>query len=453
MRQPRALPATATLTPTAASPSPTLSGRPTSLVTGVATVALPTPVPASPTPTAVPRTLTLWTTRSDAAWLLALTRAASALSARRPSLSVRLSGGHVDFGQIIENFGTDQAPDVIEPGDLVPFAARSLVRPLDAYLVGGSLSPANYFPAMWSNGGWRGKTYGIPALDHGTELGLIWNTSLTATASAPSSWDELYVFGQRLTQSDASGAIRILGFDPLDGVGGLLDTVRDVTGQEWFDTNTQRVAMASSSYRSFLDSIVSYDNAIGVDRLLVFRQTNRPLTDQRQSAINLGHQVAVLDGYWSVAEIDRFARQHSWQFDYAWVPAIPAGARIQRFGGRVLSIPSLARHPDDAWELVVQLAGDATSRLFCERVGTCAMTRSFLRSGAWKVRPDLAFYVASLDQATRLTGRSNNVVAGFAQEKWTQALSDVLSGRASAADALRSAQTAVQTEVNRVAHV
>ncbi len=127
-----------------------------------------------------------------------------------------------------------------------------------------------------------------------------------------------------------------------------------------------------------------------------------------------------------------------------------SGARVQRLGGRVLSIPSIAKAPDDSWALMTELCGDAANRIFFERVGTCAMTRSFLASNGWKGRPALQFYVDSLQQATRLTSRSNNVVAGFAQAKWTQLIGEVLDGKQSTADALKAAQVDIQTEVGRV---
>ena len=394
--------------------------------------------------------MTVWTSRSDTPWLDAVRRAASLYQAKHPNVTVDVTGDHSDFGEVVESFGTGQAPDVIEPGDLVPLMARSMVEPLDRYLPGSSIDSSNYPAAMWANGSWRGKTYGIPALDHGPELGLAWNTSLTATASAPASWDDLYVFGRQLTQRDSSGAITMLGFDPLDGVGGLVDTVRDVTGQEWFDPASSKVNLDNPAYQSFLTGVASYYNALGLEQVLAFRKTYRPLTNTGQSAVNAGRQVAILDGYWSVAEIARLAHDQSWQFGYAWVPSVPSGQRIQRIGGRLVAIPTVARTPDDSWPLLEVLCGDAANKIMCDAVGTFAMTRSFLKSDNWKSRPGMQFYADSMERASRVTSRSNNVVAGFAQEKWVQALGAILSGSQSVADALKTVQSSVDAEVSKV---
>ena len=436
--------------PDQAFPGPSHMGALSSPVPRVVipSIAVPTPTP-SPSPTPAPRTISLWTTRSDSAWIAALREAIGVFRATRPYLTVEVTGGRDDFGDIVAGLGTGNGPDAIEPGDLVPFAARGLLKPLDTLLSPATVSSANYLPAMWENGRWQGTTYGIPALDHGPELGLVWNTSLTATATAPRTWDELYLFGQRLTRQDASGAIQSLGFDPLDGVGGLLDTARDVTGAPWFDAANGRVTLASAPYEEYLQGIATFYSKIGTDRIISFRQTHHLLTSSRQGAINEGKQVALLDGYWSVAEIARFAADASWRFEFTWVPSSPPGTTIQRIGGRVLGIPSAARYPDAAWELVVFLAGDTTNRLLCVRIGTCAMTRSFLASGAWSVHPGLAFYVDSLRSAARLVSRGSNAVTGYAQAKWAQAITGVLTGRLSIKDALTAAQNAIQVAAGR----
>lgn len=415
--------------------------------------ALVTPVPPTATPTPAPRTLTLWTVRSDPPWLQALHKAVTTLPVAPGVVAVEVSGAHADFGEIVESFGAGLAPDLIEPGDFVPLAARSMLRPLDRFLASSAFDARNYPPAMWVNGQWQQKVFAIPALDHGPELGLVWNSALTATASTPASWEDLYVFGRQLTQRDAHGAIQLLGFDPLDGVGGLLDTVRDVTGQQWYDPAANRVTLDHPAFRAFLDGIAAYYQAVGIEQLRAFRKAWRPLTDSKRSAVNAGRQVAILNGYWSPPELDRLASDHSWRFEVGWIPSIPLGTTIQRLGGRVLAIPVAAKEPDDAWALIETLSSDAANRILCEGVGTFALTRSFAQSGGWKTHPGVQFYVDSVTGASRLSSRSNNPVAGFAQAKWTQAIGQVLSGKQSSAEALKAAQTAVQAEADRIRSV
>jgi ABC-type glycerol-3-phosphate transport system substrate-binding protein len=302
---------------------------------------------------------------------------------------------------------------------------------------------------MWKNGAWRGKPYGIPALDHGPELGLIWNTSLIAGAP-PSTTNDLYQFARRLTRQDPAGAIQFLGFDPLDGVGGLLDTARDVVGQDWINAQSRGVQLSTPPYQAFLAALSGYYAAIGADRLGDFRQATSPMTDASDSAVNLGKQGAILTGYWSVAEVARLAKDGGWKFESTWAPTMAGGTTVQRLGGLVLTIPVVAKQPDDGWELIQHLASDETSGVFLDTVGTFAATRSFVNAGSWKKYPGLTFWIDSLNQASHLTSRSENSVASLAQERWTQAITDVLVNNKSPTDALNAAKSAIQAELNKL---
>src|SRR5439155_6336211 len=191
------------------------------------------------------------------------------------------------------------------------------IRPLDPYLARGGVLATNYHEQMWKNGTWRRQLYGIPALDHGPELGLIWNESLVA-GSPPSTWNDVCQFGRRLTRQDYGGAIQFLGFDPLDGVGGLLDTARDLIGEDWFDLQTRAVRLVSPAYESLLGSLAAYYSAIGMDHLDEFRGAASPMTAPADAAINQGKQGAILTGYWSVADIGRLAKDSGWKFRSEW---------------------------------------------------------------------------------------------------------------------------------------
>ncbi|HVB96445.1 MAG TPA: extracellular solute-binding protein [Chloroflexota bacterium] len=434
-------------------PAPTtVSSGPTPYTRSIPTE---TPRPeAKATATPLPRTLSWWTTRSDSLWVDALKQSGAAFVAQQPRYTVEVSGGHADFGKLVESFAAEQGPDVVEPGDMIPFAARGLIRPLDQFLKSSTVGPADYLTQIWSNGLWNGVSHGIPALDHGAELGLIWNRSLVGGADSshglPSTWDDLYSFGTKYTRRATDGSIDVLGFDPLDGVGSDLDTVRVVTGQEWFDPKTHLVTFDNPAYETFIGKIVAYYQAIGTDHLATFRQGASLLTSAADSAMNLGKEVAILSGYWSVGELTRLAHDKSWQFEYGWVPAMPSTTKIQRVGGRVLSIPSVAKNPDGGWASIEYLAGEATNQLFFNHVGTCTMTNAFLESDYWKGQPGIEFFVQSISQSARLESRSNNTLAGFAQTKWFQTLTDVLNQNQAVPDALKAAQTALQIEAGRL---
>lgn len=418
--------------------------------TAVAPAATPRPV-ASTTSTPTTETLLWWTTRGDALWLATLRSAADKFVRSHDHMLVEVSGQHVDFGKLVESLAANQGPSVLEPGDFVPLVTRKMARNLDGYLKGSSISESNYVQAMWANGQWKGATYAIPALDHGPELGLVWNASIASSTPPPTAWNDLYAVGKKLTRRGSDGSLQVFGFDPLDGVGSILDTVRDVTGHPWFDPQSQQVSLSSAPYVAFLQQIVAFYGHIGTDTIAAFRQSAPMLTGSRDSAINQGKEVGLIDGYWSVGNVARYEKNSSWQFSYGWVPVMSSGQHVQRMGGRVLVIPSITPQVEGAWKSIEFLASDEVSTLFLGAVGTCAMTNSFASGSAWNAQAGMKFYVESIGQADQLSSRSNNVVSGFAQTKWLQAIADALGG-GDISTILKSAEQSIQEELKRLPH-
>jgi ABC-type glycerol-3-phosphate transport system substrate-binding protein len=412
----------------------------------------PTLTPAATeTPTPAPRTLTWWTGPSAAPWLAGARDASGLLTKTHPEVTIRLSGGHVDFGRIVGAFMSGQAPEVLDVGSIVPFAARGIITSLQTRVDAGALSSLNFYPAMIANGSWRGQLFGIPALDHGPELGFIWNKALASSVLAGSTPDHLspadgYRVGKLLTTNDSGGGIATLGFDPLDGVGGLLDTTRDLTGQDWIDSTNHKITFANTAYETFLGDVLGYYKELGLDRLGKFRQDVPPLTDSRDSGENRGRQVALVSGYWSVSDVTVLEQDPSWSFEASWAPAVPTVGRIQRLGGRLFVIPSGAREPDGGWALIQHLVGDEGNSAMFARSGRFVTTRSFVASRRWEKWPALQFFVDSLDTASRVTARASSSVASFAEVKWEQTWSDVVTGNRSPADALATAQKAIEAE-------
>jgi ABC-type glycerol-3-phosphate transport system substrate-binding protein len=361
-----------------------------------------------------------------------------------------VSGGHIDFGRIVGGIMSGLAPDALDVGSIVPFAARGIIAPLQDRLASGSLSASSFYPAMWTNGNWRGQVFGIPALDHGPEIGLIWNQALNPSVLSSTGPDltpsDILRSGKLLTTHDASGAIATLGFDPLDGVGGLLETARDLTGQDWIDPAAHRITFANAGYQAYLDEILSYYKDLGLDNIAKFRQDVPPLTDSRDSGENRGRQVAIISGYWSVSDVAALEQDPSWSFQATWAPAAQAVGKVQRLGGRMLVIPSGGRDPVAGWDLIQFLVGDDGNDAVFKRTGRFVATRSFTSSQRWKRWPALQFFIESLANAAKVTSRATSPVAGFAEVKWEQTWRDVLAGNRSSADALNAAQKELEVE-------
>ena len=441
--QPSRTPTPAVGTTPTTGPAPVAPVSPTRAVPPTAEPS-PTPIPPSPTP--VPRTVTLWTAEASPVVVKAIELAGSAFSAKHSGLNVKVVGGQSDYGKIIQSLALTLGPDLLDPGALAPYATRGVLRALDGFLGAGSISASNYPAAMWQSGQWSGKTYGVPALDNGPQLGFLVNRSLTTgDVSTIDSWDKLFSFGLAATKKNSQG-IQILGWDPLNGTGGLLQTVESITGQSWFDPSTKQITLNNPTYQSYLDHLKSFYQTIGLDALNAFRSLFSATTTASSSGIDHETEAAVVGDYRLAARLSAKVQAH---VVANWVPA-SSGAKVQRLGGRFLAIPTVAARPDDSWLLLSYLAGDDGNGLLFNEAGRGVWTNSFESSRPWGKNQLLSFYGDSLSQATSLGGQPIDLLAGVAQIQWQIATRTAIQGTASSADALKAAQSMLEAERQRL---
>jgi hypothetical protein len=233
-------------------------------------------------------------------------------------------------------------------------------------------------------------------------------------------------------------------------VGSLLDTVRDLTGQNWIDPNEKKVTLDNPAYAAYLTSIVEYYRDLGADNVSKFRQDVPPLTDTRDGGENRGRQVAIVSGYWTVSDVATMSQNPTWTFSASWAPAMPSVGKIQRVGGRLIVIPIGSRQPAGGWDLTQFLVGDLANTAFFSRTGRFVATQSFLAAKSGTGPASLQFFIDSMRTATQVKSHDGSPVASFAEVKWEQAVSDVLAGNRSVADALGIAQKTVDAEYRLV---
>jgi len=411
----------------------------------------PSPQPTStaipPTPTPVPRTVTVWTAASSTTLVRAIESIGRTFSSRNPQLHISVVGGQADYGRIIQSLALTLGPDLVDPGALAPYATRGVLRQLDGYLTAGSVQASNYPSPMWANGQWQGKTFGVPALDHGPELGLLVNSGLVG-GSPPhlDSWDKLFAFGQSATKKDGQ-LISVLGWDPLNGSGGLLETVASLTGQPWYDPATNKVSLSNPVYQSYLDHLRGYYGAVGIGALNTFRSQSPATGAPADSAVAHGKELAVIGGYQLATALNLNGKLN---LSADWLPT-SAGARVQRVGGHFLAIPTTARQPDDSWAVLSFLASDEANNLLFSEAGCCAWTNSFVTSQDWQKQPIDRFFADSMTQSTSLVGQPISPAAGVAQGAWQKAVAAVIQNGTSSSDALKAAQSTVDAELKRLA--
>ncbi|MFI5268738.1 MAG: hypothetical protein ACHQ7M_15290, partial [Chloroflexota bacterium] len=103
--------------------------------------------------------------------------------------------------------------------------AKGVATDLDSYIAKSKeINKTDIPPASWAYASYKGKTYGVPALEAFVRFGLVIdNTILQPKGIDPStiSWDydTLIQLQQQLTTKNGA-ADQVVAFDPLDAMGG-----------------------------------------------------------------------------------------------------------------------------------------------------------------------------------------------------------------------------------------
>jgi multiple sugar transport system substrate-binding protein len=147
-------------------------------------------------------------------------------------------------------------PDVfdIEQGNLVQFASKGLLLPLDAYMKRDSVKASDFYTASLQEGQWNGKTLGTGP---GTQYALPWDYQVgvwfynktmfeQAGVSLPKpgwTWADVRADALKLTKRDASGNITQYGTIAPNNPNADLWLLTKALGGSYFSSNLNKVTL------------------------------------------------------------------------------------------------------------------------------------------------------------------------------------------------------------------
>lgn len=287
-------------------------------------------------------------------------------------------------------------PDVIyfDRYAIAEWAARGAFDPLDPYIdrdlaAGRPETPRRevFFPAVWDEGVYKGRPYGIPnSVD---DRALLYNEDLfiraglvdgAGRAQPPRTWEELIEQCTKLTEYDAQGRVTRAAFIP-DYVESWLYQHAWSNGGELISDDGARVTLNSPRVVEALEFMKKLADVQGGQRqLAAFRASFQG--DALDPFIN-GRVAMKLDGVWSLQKISDFGRDTR----FAATPfprprrLVESGAPPLTFtGGFAYAIPSRARNKDAAWEFIRFMSSRlaVTIQLEADRATAESQGRPFL---------------------------------------------------------------------------
>lgn len=274
-------------------------------------------------------------------------------------------------------------PDVIifDRYAVSEWAARGAFTPLDDFIARDlacrhpdAIQQADFYPACWNEALLDGRLYGVPSSVD--DRALFYNKDLlkragfvdeTGEARPPRTWEELEAMAVKLTERDAKGRIRRLGFVPNYG-NSWLYIYGWMNGGEFMSPDGRTCTLNDPHVVGALDFMTRiYDALGGAQGVYAFQST---FQGGDLDPFIAGRIVMKIDGFWMVpGSLAQFGRDMNYGVAPPPMPAralAEGRAPLTWCGGWCYAIPSTARHKQAAWALIRFLSSQRAAQVMAE---------------------------------------------------------------------------------------
>jgi len=341
------------------------------------------------------------------------------------------------------------------------FCARGALTPLDDYFAASKvIQHDDIIPSLWRDATWQGKTYGLAACEVGPRIGLCYNVDLVKDAgldsgNLPLTWDEMYDWHQKITTFDAAGNIEILGFDPLDAMGGRRPTSDvsyfwgDSFGFEYWAQDSMTYNWDNDLFVASLATIKKFYDSVGVEKIEGYRSSYGTWTQSPTASFPAGVQALILNGYWTPGELVHSAPER--HFSFTWPPnsSERRGIKFQNVGGHPATLPKGSKHPDAAFELLEFLTTPESMDIILQTTGWLGPRLSWLEKVDPSPYPGLDFFLRSVVEADELKPCPLDPICGFVGQQLSIAWDAVNYGEKTPEQAAKDLQQLCTDEIRK----
>lgn len=299
---------------------------------------------------------------------------------RHPELRLRvlsMGAGQMSQQKLLTSIVGDVAPDIVvqDRFSVADWASRGAFMPLDGFIARdlgrdpNCPNRSDYYPAVWEECMFGGKTYAIP--EAADNRALYWNRAIFRAKAKelraagvdpdrpPRTWSETLAYNKVLTEFRPDGTLKRAGFMPNYG-NSWLYLFAFQNDAEFISSDGRRCTLDTPASEEALAFIVKgYDQLGGYANARAFESS---FLAHANSPFFTGQVAMIINGDWSLDEMSRYAPQ----LDFAVAPApVPDDRYYHRgrfakdkdtfitwAGGFSLVIPRGAPHPEDAWTYI-----------------------------------------------------------------------------------------------------
>jgi multiple sugar transport system substrate-binding protein len=322
------------------------------------------PVTASSNIPHTPVTLTMWVHFSGRE-LETLNSIIDDFHKQYPWITVKTVGAKNEQ-ETLQAINSGTPPDVMStqgPDQVAQFCHSNAWIDLNPYLKADGIDLAKISPpAATTYTAFEGNQCALPL--ETDAYGLYYNKDLFAKAGIdgpPKTLAELEADAKALTEYNADGSIKVVGFDPLSDFYENPNLYLGVPwNATWYDSNGQSTLGTDPMWPQILNwnqQMVGLYGSDGYQKLQDFLGSLGGANSEWSSAqgFEQGKVAMAFDGEWRTA----FIKDDGSKVNYGTAPfptADPARYGSGQIGGTVIAISGTSPHPEQAWLLVKYLA-------------------------------------------------------------------------------------------------
>jgi len=351
-------------------------------------------------------------------------------------------------------------PDGASNINYIDYMSRDVALPVDDFVKASKVvNKADFLEAQWDIGAYKGKQYGLPAIECFVQQGLTYNEKLVKDAGLdpdkpPETWDDLYEWHKAITKTDASGNVKVIGYNPTDFMGQTIwaSSAWDVStswGFDWYDENSGKFNLNNDSMVDYFKTSKRFVDLIGMDKMTAFYGVQGQ--GSWGGAYYSGTLATMLDGYWEPGEIASVSADLSKINRSSWIP-VPAskkGTRAQGAGGHIVLVFKGAKHNELMYKISEWLTTQTPSDINFKTVGWLPARAKYLDSVDPKTYTGLEFFLKSAKEATYWGKTYKCPITNFIGTIYPQVREDVYRGNTTPEKAAADLQKRSEDELKK----
>ncbi|HEY3079354.1 MAG TPA: hypothetical protein VGM69_05555 [Chloroflexota bacterium] len=338
----------------------------------------------------------------------------------------------------------------------------------DLWLAGGAITLDDYlkaskviqlpdiFETNLAGGQFKGKQYGFPQIECFLRGQLCVNKALFeqkgrsagTLQETPVDLDTLYGWAKDITVLESSGAIKTLGFHPLDAeaeyFGGYWMAAY---GHKFYDDASNKYILDHETMVEMLTTIQKFADIAGAEKLTGFVKAYGTWTQSPTAMMPSGVEAMNVNGYWAPGELTKSAPGKSFAFGWMPVPASRKGTKIAQTGGHNSAIPKGAPNADEGFQIIEYLNTPKAMDIVFDTTGWLGSSKSYVAKANVGKYPGLDFYTRAAKDATVTFGTIFNPIGGFVGDQWNVAVEAVNYKKLTPKDAAKQMQSAADREL------